>query len=799
MPTVLMTRVRVTAIAAALVAGLATPSVAVAASASPAAAAVTSAVAAASAVPAPSAVASAASRVPHYRHIAVIMFADHGFSNIDHNKHAPTFNRLARQYGLATRYYTTSDPDTAGIMALLAGNAFGVTDHAPYWDQQLAKPSLLSQLDAAHKSWKEYVQDIPYRGYLGTCYPTLCQETDTLYNQPKFNPVPDLASVADNSAEARKMVPAAELAANARAGSLPDFSFIDASECADMHGGPPWCQDSPANLGQPNDNKLVSGGDQYLRQVVHEIMSGRQWRHGNNAIVVTWTEGLTSAGCCGTKPGTGRVFTIVVTSHGPRHLTDGTKFNTYSLLATIQHAFGLGCLQHSCDTRRVLPMARLFGARADGPESFASAARSALPAQTRSATVHAAAGAVAARVSGAVSVADGASVADAVAAPAAATVTGTWRVVRSPNTGPNDNDLWSVAGRSPSDIWAVGSLLPDANATIVHTLALHYNGSKWSRVRTADVGPEANSLYSVAALPDGTAWATGIYTTASGHEGRALTEHWNGHAWTIVPAANPGSAEDILYGVTAVSDSDVWAVGSFASSSGFFHPLIEHWNGHSWTADPLRGAGVADGILTSVTSVTSATSATSASDGVWATGQVSSGGSDRQIVLRPAQGRWQVVREGPVRTPGGSVADAYPQAIAASAEGPWLAGNDRAGHTGFSTLVEAPVGFGQLSELITPNPTPQDNYLYDIAAVDGGAHAWAVGDDVPVATGNAASLIEYGSVNGAWATVPSPNPGAANGNTILDSVLAISSGNVWAVGAYDGANGMRTLIMHYTG
>ncbi len=237
MRTVLMTRARAAVTAAALAAGLATPAAAVAASAHPAATAVHAT--------ADDVTGSAADRVPRYNHIAVIMFADHGFSDIRGNKYAPTFNRLARQYGLATRYYTTSDPDTAGIMAFLAGNSFGVNDGSPYWDQQVGEPSLLSQLDNARKSWKEYVQDLPYAGYLGDCYPTQCQESDSLYNQPKFNPVPDLTSVADNPAEARKMVPAAELAANARDGRLPNFSFIDANECTNMHGGPPWCQDSP--------------------------------------------------------------------------------------------------------------------------------------------------------------------------------------------------------------------------------------------------------------------------------------------------------------------------------------------------------------------------------------------------------------------------------------------------------------------------------------------------------------------------------------------------------------------------
>jgi hypothetical protein len=715
--------------------------------------------------------ASGSDKVPHYNHIVVIMFTDHSYANILNNKYAPTFNLLAREYGLATRYYTTSDPDVAGMMAFLAGNDYGVNDGSPYWDQALDKPSLLSQLNKARLSWKEYVQDIPYAGYLGNCYPTVCQESDSLYKQEKFNPVPDFTYVADNPAQARKMVPASQLAVDARTGRLPNFSFVDANECTNMHGGPPWCEDSPNLIGEPNDNKLVAGGDAYLRQVTSEIMSGPQWRHGNNAIVITETEGTTSAGCCDANPGTGQVFTVVVTSHGPRHLKDATPFNHYSLLATVEHAFGLGCLQFACDTKHVLPMAKLFGAQSDAAESFANNAEApgerppAKPAARRAAPMTRA---------------------------STAAASSPWSVVSTPNTGPNDNDLWSVSGRSPSDIWAVGSLLPNANATVVQTLALHYNGKAWTRVTTPDFGSEANSLYGVATLPDGTAWATGIYTQASGHTGRALTEHWNGHRWAIVAAANPGSAEDMLYSAAAVRDADVWAVGTYGDSNGYFHPLIEHWNGHRWSADRIAGLSPsAHGILSSVTS---------AGPGeVWATGQLSGAGSDSQVVLHLVGAAWVVAHESPVRSRGG-VADAYPQAIADSSGGLWVAGRDRSGHVGYLTFVEGPgAATGQLHQLSTPNPTPQDNYLWGITPVNGGQHAWAVGDDIPVSTGNAASLIEYGSANGAWRAVPSPNPGAPNGNTILDGVLALSPTNVWAVGEYDGPAGMRTLIMHYAG
>jgi hypothetical protein len=122
--------------------------------------------------------------------------------------------------------------------------------------------------------------------------------------------------VAGNPAEAKKMVPGSELATDARGGRLPAFSFIVPNECADMHGWPPWCEDSSNNFHQANDNKLVAAGDSYIKQVTRQIMSGPQWRLGNNAIVVTFAEGDTKAGCCDVKPGTGQVITIVITSHG---------------------------------------------------------------------------------------------------------------------------------------------------------------------------------------------------------------------------------------------------------------------------------------------------------------------------------------------------------------------------------------------------------------------------------------------------------------------------------------------------
>ena len=140
---------------------------------------------AASARPA-SGAASGSDAVPHYQHIVVIMFTDHSYSNILGNQHAPTFNRLARNYGLATRYYTTSySVDAAGLMASWAA-VYGVNDGSPYWDQPISKLTQLSELDQAHRSCRNTCRTCRIPVTSATAIRRPAEETDSLYKQEKF-------------------------------------------------------------------------------------------------------------------------------------------------------------------------------------------------------------------------------------------------------------------------------------------------------------------------------------------------------------------------------------------------------------------------------------------------------------------------------------------------------------------------------------------------------------------------------------------------------------------------------------
>jgi hypothetical protein len=148
-----------------------------------------------------------------------------------------------------------------------------------------------------------------------------------------------------------------------------------------------------------------------------------------------------------------------------------------------------------------------------------------------------------------------------------------WRRQILPN-GARRARLFDVAAVSSSDVWLVGR-----SRNYVPRI-LHYNGSTWTVIPAVNPGlvPE---LLGVAATSSSDAWAVGHYGVS---DKGTLVEHWNGHAWRLVPHRSDGG----LYAVAAVSATDVWALGFTAQSDG----RIDHWDGASWTAVAQAAHGI---------------------------------------------------------------------------------------------------------------------------------------------------------------------------------------------------------------
>src|SRR5262249_5021178 len=145
-----------------------------------------------------------------------------------------------------------------------------------------------------------------------------------------------------------------------------------------------------------------------------------------------------------------------------------------------------------------------------------------------------------------------------------------------------DNVLASVSAASRRDAWAVGTYYPnEKDAAVLQTLGEHWNGSRWTAYPLPNVGFNENSLLSVSELRSVHAWAVG-YVVNEADAQQALVERYSGHAWHVVRIPEPGAQGNILYGVAAISDHDVWAVGGQRDAYTVWHPLIEHWNGRAW-------------------------------------------------------------------------------------------------------------------------------------------------------------------------------------------------------------------------
>ena len=166
-----------------------------------------------------------------------------------------------------------------------------------------------------------------------------------------------------------------------------------------------------------------------------------------------------------------------------------------------------------------------------------------------------------------------------------------WTRTPTPNpagTGLNaENFLMGVSG-SDTDALAVGSFRVDG---VTRTLSLHWTGLRWTRVRTPNPGRvsggSVNELNGVAALSSTDAWAVGDASNGSRGWVRTLILHWDGGSWAKVKSPNPSGSQfpgvSRLYGVSADTARDAWAVGSFRNQAGGYDTVILHWNGRAWS------------------------------------------------------------------------------------------------------------------------------------------------------------------------------------------------------------------------
>ena len=150
-----------------------------------------------------------------------------------------------------------------------------------------------------------------------------------------------------------------------------------------------------------------------------------------------------------------------------------------------------------------------------------------------------------------------------------------WKRVSS-NLPRGLGNLRGVAATSTHNAWAVGCsgcLAEGAGAPLIE----RWNGTRWTRVSAPSKDALAG-LYGVTATSAGNAWAVGTPVGGPGHT--TGIAQWNGQTWKLVPSPNPGGQVHVL-GVAATSARNAWAVGETEATTPF-KGVISHWNGSTW-------------------------------------------------------------------------------------------------------------------------------------------------------------------------------------------------------------------------
>jgi hypothetical protein len=94
---------------------------------------------------------------------------------------------------------------------------------------------------------------------------------------------------------------------------------------------------------------------------------------------------------------------------------------------------------------------------------------------------------------------------------------------------------------------------------------------------TPNPSPTSNLLKGVSAVSGSNAWAVGSYNDTTTGASKTLVLHWNGTAWSKVKSPSPSSLFSELDGVSAVSGSDAWAVGRYWNgTAGVWDSLVLH-------------------------------------------------------------------------------------------------------------------------------------------------------------------------------------------------------------------------------
>lgn len=263
--------------------------------------------------PAPTPSPTARAAVPDFPHVWILVLENRDYERVVGADDLPYLTSLIEGYGLAEASYGVARPSQPNYFAMFSGSTHGVTSNA---NHDLDAPSIADQIEASGRTWVEYAENRPPGCFTGGSA-TDGRDGPGEYRR-KHAPAISFTSIRTDPERCSLLKDFTAF----RPGDV-DYALLIPNQCHDAH-----------------DCSLPEA-DAWLSEFVPTIIESEAFRAGG-VLFVTFDEAAPG------DPTGGHIATIVVSREVPPGFRSAERHDHYSLLRTIQDAWGLDCLAESC-------------------------------------------------------------------------------------------------------------------------------------------------------------------------------------------------------------------------------------------------------------------------------------------------------------------------------------------------------------------------------------------------------------------------------------------------------------------
>lgn len=259
--------------------------------------------------------------------VAVIVMENEKYTNIYQKAQAPYINSLISQGDFLNNYAAIIGGSLHDYLAMTSGLTSKLSPPSP---------NIFAALDGHTEGWTSLQESMPANCGGGTSGKVPGTTT------PLYSTGHDPAYQYRNNASCSKNdIPMTSSSFNPS--SLPPFTFIVPNQCDDMHTLPANGQACPGFFGPVTGKTKITMGDNWLRQVVPQLLS-----QPDMTVIITWDEGSSTTAQ--------HIVTLMVGAGVTPGSTDTTSYNHYGLLAGLYATLGLGTAPNNAATATPVPI-----------------------------------------------------------------------------------------------------------------------------------------------------------------------------------------------------------------------------------------------------------------------------------------------------------------------------------------------------------------------------------------------------------------------------------------------------------